>query len=99
GFAVDARHLRALKDQLKPKSIPLAQLTGPEGQVLAMFGEYNNQYEWLQEQAAKSWTAAMAKQFVESKHPAIDFLPKSYQFTEEHRGIPAAFHALQMICL
>jgi hypothetical protein len=77
GFAVDLRHLVSLKEHLQPKPAPLAELTGPEERLESMIADFATQYEWMQDQAAKSWTTAWAKQFVESKHPRLISCPSS----------------------
>jgi S1-C subfamily serine protease/thiol-disulfide isomerase/thioredoxin len=97
GFAVAVRHLRALRHQLKPNAVSLAELTGPEEQLETMIAEFSTQYAYLLEQAGKAWTKAAAKQLIESQHPALDFLPKFYQFADQQRGKPSALYAMQAI--
>jgi len=97
GFAIDIRHLIALRAKTEPKATPLADLTGPEERLDELIGEFNNQYGYFQQEVEKTWTKAAAQKLIDTRHPALDYLPKFYEFATKHRHTPIALHSLAAI--
>jgi S1-C subfamily serine protease/peroxiredoxin len=99
GFATDVRHLASLySDRLADKAVSLADLTAPEQQVDDLLGDFANQYKYLLEAAGKSWTQAAAKRMIETKHPALTYLPKAMELADKYRKLPAGYRAIEAAC-
>ena len=99
GFAVDVRHLIALREKkMADKTISLTNLTAPEESIEGLLADFITEYKYLLAAAGQSWTQAGARKLVESKHPALTFLPKAMDLAERHRAIPAGYRAVEAGC-
>ena len=59
GFAVDVRHLIALREKkMAAKGLAFASLTAPEENVEGLLADFLNQYKYVLAAAAQSWTQA-----------------------------------------
>jgi len=98
GFAVDARHLQTLRQSMSPECTTLDELTGPEGRLAAMVAEFNNQRAWLVEQVKQAQSKEQAQQLLAMRHPALDFMPRLWEFAKSHSDRPVELGVLLTLC-
>jgi thiol-disulfide isomerase/thioredoxin len=98
GFAVDARHLDRLRGPLPAESITLQELTEPQGRLQALTAEFQGQRQWLMQQLQQASSVEEARKLVETRHPAIDFMPRIWELAKENPNRPVVFDALVTLC-
>ena len=90
GFASDVRQLMALRDKLKPESVTLEWLTGPEEKLMELAQEFGGQRSF------NTFTKPGAKS-QEQRSPTFDYLPKVWEFAKTNQGKPVESVALRML--
>lgn len=97
-FAIDVRHLAALKQSLKSESLMLADLTGPGEQLANLLAEFQQRAQWFNMQIGNAPNEAKRLELLETKHPAAEFAPRLYELAVECEHTPVAYECLDWAC-